>query len=107
MRAKYLNTNPQRKPEEISDVLGKVIEGAAVGVDVRQADLVTRWESFVPGDWRFGTPIGVRDEVLLVEAPDGSVASLLRYQTALLLSVISDEFGEGLVRSVRIRIARK
>jgi len=107
MRAKYLNTNPKREPQEISDVLGKVIEGAAVGVDVRHADLVARWGAFAPGDWTSGTPIGVRDQVLLVEVADGSVASLLRYQTTQLLSAISEAFGEGLVRSVRIRISRK
>jgi len=107
MQAKYLNTNPRREPQEISDLLGKVIEGAAVGVDVRHADLVARWKGFVPGDWPSGTPIGVRDEVLLVEVTDGSIASLLRYQTAPLLVAISDEFGAGLVRSVRIRISRK
>lgn len=107
MRAKYINTNPRREPQEISDVLGRVIEGAAVGVDVRQADLVARWHGFAPGDWPAGVPIGVREEVLLVEVPDGSVASLLRYQTASLLDAISDEFGEGLVRSVRLRISRK
>ncbi|GMQ98693.1 MAG: hypothetical protein BMS9Abin17_1217 [Acidimicrobiia bacterium] len=107
MRAKYLNTNPKSEPREISDVLGKVIEGAAVGIDVRHADLVARWGAFAPGDWSGGTPIGVRDEVLLVEVPDGSVASLLRYQTTQLLAAISEEFGEGLVRAVRIRISRK
>jgi Dna[CI] antecedent, DciA len=107
MRAKYLNTNPQREPQEISDVLGAVIEGATVGIDVRHAEIVARWGAFAPGDWSSATPIGVRDQVLLVEVSDGSVASLLRYQTTQLLSAISEDCGEGLVRSVRIRISRK
>jgi len=107
MRAKYLNPNPRKEPQEISDVLGKVIEGATVGIDVRHGDLVASWAEFAPGDWSRGTPIGVRDEVLLVEVPDGSVASLLRYQSTQLLTAISEEFGEGLVRSVRVRISRK
>ncbi len=106
-RAKYLNTNPTKQPQEISDVLGRVIEGAAVGVDVRQSDMVARWATFAPGDWPIGTPIGVRDCTLLVEVADGSSASRLRYQTAQLLTAISEEFGDGLVRSVRVKISRK
>ncbi|MCL1593475.1 MAG: DUF721 domain-containing protein [Actinomycetia bacterium] len=107
MRAKYLNMNPRREPQEISDVLGKVIEDAAVGVDVRQSDMVARWATFAPGDWPLGTPIGVRDGTLLVEVDNGSIASRLRYQTAQILTAISEEFGDGLVRSVRVKISRK
>ncbi len=106
MRAKYISTGGRREPEEISEILGKVIESAAVGVDVRQAMLVRDWGSFVPGDWGSARPVGVRDGVLLVAVPDGSVGSLLRYQTDALLTAIDDQYGEGLITSVRLQIER-
>jgi len=107
MRAKYLKTGNKRQPTEISEILGKVIEIAAVGVDVRQADLIERWADLVPGDWVLSTPVGVRDEVLLVEVTNGTAASVLRYQMGPLLRAIADEFGPGLVRSVRVTISRR
>ncbi len=106
-RAKYLNTNPRRQPTEISVILGRVIEGAAVGVDVRQTEMVDRWCDFVPTDWTLGNPVGVRDGVLLVEVLDGTTASVLRYQVDPLMRAIADEFGSGLVRSVRVKIKRR
>jgi hypothetical protein len=107
MRAKYLKTGQKSQPQEISEILGKVIESAAVGVDVRQAELIGRWTDLVPPDWTLATPVGVRDEVLLVEVHDGATASVLRYQVDPLLRAIFDEFGSGLVRSVRVTIARR
>lgn len=106
MRAKYLKTGQKSQPKEISEILGQVIESAAVGVDVRQSELVDRWKDIVPSDWTLGTPVGVRDEVLLVQVHDGTVASVLRYQVGPLMRAISDEFGSGLVRSVRVTISR-
>ena len=107
MRAKYFKTGKKSQPEDISEILGKVIESVAVGIDVRQADLIDRWGDFVPPDWALGTPVGVREEVLLVEVKDGATASVLRYQIDPLLRAISDEFGPDLVRSVRVTIARR
>ncbi|MCL1599238.1 MAG: DUF721 domain-containing protein [Actinomycetia bacterium] len=105
MRAKYLTTGNRRQLTDISEVLGKVIEGAAVGVDVRQAEMIAAWTSFVPGDWREGEPIGVRDGVLLVAVPDGTIGSLLRYQFDALLVAISREYGDDLVQSIRLQVA--
>ncbi|MEN8237759.1 MAG: DUF721 domain-containing protein [Actinomycetota bacterium] len=107
MRAKYLKTGDKSQPKEISEILGRVIESAAVGIDVRQAELIDRWPDIVPPDWALGTPVGVRDEVLLVEVPDGTTASVLRYQIDPLMRAISDEFGSDLVRSVRVTISRR
>jgi len=106
MRAKYLNTTNRNEPIEITEVLGKVIEHAAVGVDVRQADMIDTWDSRVPDDWRAGTPIGVRKGVLLVEVQNGTVAALLRYQTAALLDAIAREYGDDLVTSIRVKLVR-
>lgn len=106
-RAKYLTYGDRREPTEISDVLGSVIERASVNIDVRQGDLIGRWRDVVPVVWtEASTPIGVRDHTLLVEVENGTAASLLKYQIPSLIDVISTEFGEDLVTSVRLRVAR-
>ena len=107
MRAKYLQTGNKRQPKEISEILGRVIESAAVGVDVRQAELIQGWEDIVPPDWALATPVGVRNEVLLVEVGDGATAALLRYQREPLMGAIAEAFGPGLIRSVRITVSRR
>ncbi len=105
MRAKYLGSGNRRQPKEISQLLGSIIEKAAVGIDVRHGQLVNDWQAFAPPDWvTFGIPVGVRDGALLVEVPDGSAASLLKYQTGELKSAIDDRFGDDLVRSVKVRV---
>lgn len=107
MRAKYLGSGEPKQPKEISELLGSIIEKAAVGVDVRQSDLIGDWESFAPLDWAtFGTPIGVRDLTLLVEVADGSAATILKYQIPDLLGAIEQRFGSGLVTGVRVRLTR-
>ncbi|MCZ7534392.1 MAG: DUF721 domain-containing protein [Acidimicrobiia bacterium] len=105
MRAKYLGNGEGRQPKEISQLLGSIIEKAAVGIDVRHGQLVNDWQLFAPHDWvTFATPVGVRDGTLLVEVLDGSAASLLKYQTGELTGAIGDRFGGDLVHSVKIRV---
>jgi predicted nucleic acid-binding Zn ribbon protein len=105
MRAKYLKSKEPKEPEEISSVLAAVIEKAAVGVDIRHSQLVSDWPSVVPEDWaRFGTPIGVKAGTLLVQVPDGSAASLLKYQVEDLKRVLAEQFGDDLVTGIRIKV---
>lgn len=105
MRAKYLGADDGQQPTGISELLGAIIEKVAVGVDVRHGQLVNDWHLFAPQDWvTFATPVGVRDGVLLVEVPDGSAASLLKYQTGELQNAIGGRFGDDLVRSVKVRV---
>lgn len=107
MRAKYLGPKEPKQPKEISELLGSIIEKAAVGIDVRQSDLIGDWEAFAPQDWvTFGRPVGVRDLSLLVEVADGSAATLLKYQIPDLLSAIEERFGSGLVTGVRVKVSR-
>lgn len=107
MRPKYLAEDGRRQPEEISAVIGSIIEQTHVDVDIRQGDLVADWPDFAPGDWSMGTPIGVRDGVLLVTVPDGSTASLLTYQHRVLLDAVAAGYGSDLIRDVRIRVERR
>lgn len=106
-RAKYLGYGNRRQPEEISEVLGAVIERVSVNIDVRQGDLIARWAEVAPGDWvRVATPIGIRDLTLLVEVADGTGGSLLKYQIQALIDAISTEYGDDLVTSIKLRVTR-
>ena len=106
-RAKYLGYGNKREPKEISDVLGSVIERASVNIDVRQGELVRRWDEVAPGDWMdVARPVGIREQTLLVEVGSGTAGSLLKYQTQQLIDAISKEFGDDLVTSVRLQIPR-
>lgn len=104
MRAKYLQGTPRSQPEEISNVIGSIIENTAVDVDMRHGALVDEWASFAPGDWLLGTPVGVREKTLLVVVPDGATASLLRYQTRPLMDAISQRYGGSVIASVRMSV---
>jgi len=107
MRAKYFGAKEPRHPKEISELLGTIIEKAAVGIDVRHGALVGEWEAFAPGDWvTFGRPVGVRETTLLVEVSDGSAASLLKYQVTDLRRAIDERFGADLVTAVKVRVSR-
>jgi predicted nucleic acid-binding Zn ribbon protein len=108
MRAKYLGQKQPKEPTEISELLGSIIEKAAVGIDVRHGQLVTDWDAFAPKDWvTFGRPVGVRDLTLLVEVEDGSAATLLKYQMGDLLGVIRERFGHDLVTAVRVKVSHR
>lgn len=108
MRAKYLSQGEKHEPVEISDVLGKVIEKASVNIDIRQGDLIERWGEVVPGDWaEVATPIGIRDNTLLVEVENGTAASLLKYQIQRLLDSIADVFGSDLVTTVKLKVSQQ
>jgi predicted nucleic acid-binding Zn ribbon protein len=105
-RAKYLRDDDRRQPEEISSLLGAVVEHVKASVDIRHGELIDEWLAVVPDDWTFGTPVGVREGRLLVTVPDGATASLLRYQIGPLLAVIEERYGAGVVTDVRLRVER-
>lgn len=106
-RANYYSNKPGRaEPEKIDDLLGSIIEQAGASADLGAARLVASWDDLVAERWRDRSrPIGVRDQTLLVEVPEGADASLLRYDTAELMRRISTRFGPALVRAVRFRVA--
>ncbi len=106
MRAKYLGEGNRREPEEISSVLGTILERTSTDVDVRHGDLIARWASVAPGDWALGTPVGVRDGVLLVTVPDGATASRLGFQHRALLEAVEQSHGADLIHAVRVRVER-
>jgi hypothetical protein len=107
MRAKYYREGRSRNPEEITDILGAIIERVGTGADRDAGALVEEWIDLVPERWREGCePVGIRDGVLLVEVQTGAAASLLRHDTAALLARISERFGPGFVEAVKLRVSR-
>ena len=105
-RANYYRSGPSRRePEPIDELLGSIVEQAGASPDLNISKLVSSWDDIVSDRWQgHSRPIGVREQVLLIEVPEGADASLLRYDAADLLLRISERFGPDLVRSVRFRV---
>ena len=105
-RANYYSDKPSRPdPSPIDDLLGTIVERAGASPDLGVAKLVSSWDDVVSERWRErARPIGVKDQTLLVEVPEGADASLLRYDSADLIRRISGRFGPDLVRAVRFRV---
>ena len=105
-RANYYRAEPDRRePEAVDDLIGAIVEKAGASPALGASLLVSSSEDIVSERWRARSkPIGVRNQTLLVEVPDGADASLLRYDTADLLRRISARFGSDLVQAVRFRI---
>ncbi|MCZ6457306.1 MAG: DUF721 domain-containing protein [Actinobacteria bacterium] len=106
MRANYYRPGePDREPEEITELLGSIISRVGTGASVDAGTLVEEWTDIAPERWRERAhPVGVRGSVLLVEVRTGTDATVLRHDVAELLKRITYRFGDGLVDDVRIRV---
>ena len=80
--------------------------GMPTAVDL--SELVARWED-VAGEPFAGMaePVGLKGGELLLQAPDGAAASLLKYRVGPLLDRLREHFGEGVVDRVRISVAKR
>ncbi len=107
VRAKYYSgEEPRRDPEEITEVLGSIIERVGTGAGPAGATLVAEWDAIAPERWKLDArPVGIRRGVLLVEVSSGASATLLRHDTAALLSRVSKRLGVGVVETVRVRVS--
>lgn len=69
--------------------------------------LVAEWPELAGEPWGSRSrPAGFDGGELVVDVPDGAVATLLRYQTGALLSRLQERLGAGLVDQIRVRVAR-
>ncbi len=107
VRAKYYSgEEPRRDPEEITEVLGSIIERVGSGAGPAGATLVAEWDAIAPERWKAeGRPVGIRRGVLLVEVSSGASATVLRHDTAALLSRVRERLGDGVVEAVRVRVS--
>ena len=93
-------------PEPIRDVLDEVLRDLGVGRPLDVAQLVAEWDETAGEPWaERSRPVALEGSELVVEAVDGSAASLLRYQVAGLVGRLDEAFGQGLVTAVRVRVA--
>jgi hypothetical protein len=94
-------------PAPIRDVLDQVLRRFGVAQPVDVAQLVSEWDEKAGEPWAGRSrPASLEGGELVVEAFDGSSASLLRYQVADLVRRLDEVLGQGLVTSVRVRVAR-
>lgn len=106
-RAKYFSAEPpRREPTPITDVLGVVMEHASVSYGSNLVRLREGWRALAGATWAGTTPVAIRDEMVIVEVPDGARASVLRFEADALLRTIQEEYGPGFARGVRLRVAR-
>ncbi len=95
-------------PTPIRDLLQGVLARLGVARPLEVAELLARWEEVAGEPWAArAAPVSLSGGELVVEAADGSTASLLRYQTAQLIARLDEEVGRGLVTSVRVRVRRR
>ena len=106
-RAKYLaEGTPQRDPAPITEVLGVVMERASARFGVTLGRVKEGWDDIAGAAWAGTMPVAIRDDVLVVEVPDGSRASVLRFEVDALLKRLERAFGPGVATGVRLRVSR-
>ena len=95
-------------PEPIRSVLDDVMRRLGVARAVDVAQLVTDWDEIAGEPWAGRSrPAVLEGGDLVVEVPDGAAASLLRYQVGALVKRLDEVVGQGLVTSVRVRVAAR
>jgi predicted nucleic acid-binding Zn ribbon protein len=107
-RANYLATEPpSRAPAGVDEVLAGVIERFGGPSGLAGARLLEEWPE-VGGDWSArARAVSVKDGVLVLEVDGGADATLLRYDEGSVRARIQARYGTGLVRSIRVRVARR
>ena len=96
-----------KEPTPIRDLLGDLLTGLGVANPQDAVAILERWAELAPSPWsERATPLALRDGVLEVEVDDGTTASLLRYQTAQLITHLETTVGAGLVREASITVKR-
>lgn len=106
-RAKYLSSGDgRREPVEITELLGRFLEGVGSGAGMDAAHLFKDWAEVAGERWETrARPVGIRSGILLVEVDRGGDASLLKFDVPALITRIAARFGPDLVTGVRFRVA--
>ncbi len=95
-------------PSSIREVLEGLLQRLGVARPLEVADLMRRWPEVAGEPWaERSRPVALDGGELVVEVADGATASLLRYQTGMLLARLDERVGKGLVTAVRLRVQRR
>lgn len=98
----------KRELEPVSNLLDAVLARVGAGRAPDLARLTNDWPQLAGHPWNDGTrPTRLSDGDLVVEVPDGTAASLLRYQIPALIDRLQGALGSGVVTSVTLRVARR
>jgi hypothetical protein len=92
--------------EDVGEVLDGVLGrfAGAAGSTLQQISAV--WEVATGPDWNAARPSRVVDDTLVVDVPDGMIASRLQFDVSRVIAALRPVAG-GRVKRVRFRVARR
>lgn len=94
--------------ERVGDGLGELFDRLGFGKPAHLADLVSSWETIAGPEWAPTTsPVGLEAGTLTIEVASGLDASRLRFAEEALLHRIAERLGDGVVKAIRPRVARR
>jgi hypothetical protein len=97
----------RRGPEPVATFLDALLAKVTTAGGSVMVRLVGEWDRVAGREWAGrSTPVALRNGILVVGVPNGSAASLLRFQVAALQQRLNAEFGDGTVVEVRLRVDR-
>lgn len=95
------------EPSQVGELLEGLLAALGVARPVDTAELIERWDSLAGEPFAGRShPVHLQDGELVVEVADGATATLLRYHETDLIVRLAAELGQGLVSSIRTRVAR-
>ena len=94
----------RRDPAPLGDVLRVILGRLGVG-DLEQWNRIRdEWSEVAPPPWDVqGRPLSLTDGVLTVETVTPAAVGILRYGVAGLQQALSERYGSGVVREVKLR----
>lgn len=97
-----------RDPQGIGSSLDRIARRLGAPSARALSGLFQRWEELVgPGIAAHATPVSLSRGHLRVEVDSNAWATQLRYMTADLVAKCCEELGEGAVKQIDIRVARR
>lgn len=92
------------RPESLDALVTQALQNLGIErLDVMMT-LLDEWEALTPEPWcSHASPLLLKGGELLVEASSAPAVSLLRYAGGDLLRALDEQFGEGVVGSVRVQ----
>jgi hypothetical protein len=103
----YLHDKNRRDLTNVSDVLDGLIARIAGTTGGLLLHLKTQWSALAGSSWEGRSqPVRIDGDALIVEVENGSVASLLRFETTTLLTDLEEALGSLPFTKVRLRVQR-